>query len=81
MGSYQHLIQNTYNKTILPWLYTPKDPKEGFLKVLHIYILEYILTLEYMCLVDTRVICIYYYFADKGPYSQSCGFSSSHVWM
>ena len=21
------------------------------------------------------------YFADKGPYSQSCGFSSSHVWM
>ena len=22
-----------------------------------------------------------YYFADKGPYSQSYGFSSSHVWM
>ena len=22
-----------------------------------------------------------YYFADKGPPSQSCGFSSSHVWM
>ena len=22
-----------------------------------------------------------YYFADKGPSSQSCGFSSSHVWM
>ena len=21
------------------------------------------------------------HFADKGPYSQSCGFSSSHVWM
>ena len=21
------------------------------------------------------------YFADKGPYSQSCGFTSSHVWM
>ena len=21
------------------------------------------------------------YFADKGPSSQSCGFSSSHVWM
>ena len=21
------------------------------------------------------------YFADKGPYSQSYGFSSSHVWM
>ena len=21
------------------------------------------------------------YFADKGPYSQSCGFFSSHVWM
>ena len=21
------------------------------------------------------------YFADKGPYSQSCGFSSSNVWM
>ena len=21
------------------------------------------------------------YFANKGPYSQSCGFSSSHVWM
>ena len=21
------------------------------------------------------------YFADKGPYSQSCGLSSSHVWM
>ena len=22
-----------------------------------------------------------YYFADKGLYSQTCGFSSSHVWM
>ena len=22
-----------------------------------------------------------YYFANKGPSSQSCGFSSSHVWM
>ena len=22
-----------------------------------------------------------HYFADKGPYIQSCGFSSSHVWM
>ena len=22
-----------------------------------------------------------HYFADKGPYSQSCGLSSSHVWM
>ena len=22
-----------------------------------------------------------HYFADKGPYSQSYGFSSSHVWM
>ena len=22
-----------------------------------------------------------YYFTDKGLYSQSCGFSSSHVWM
>ena len=22
-----------------------------------------------------------HYFADKGPYSQSCDFSSSHVWM
>ena len=22
-----------------------------------------------------------YYFADKAPYSQSYGFSSSHVWM
>ena len=22
-----------------------------------------------------------HYFANKGPYSQSCGFSSSHVWM
>ena len=22
-----------------------------------------------------------HYFADKGPSSQSCGFSSSHVWM
>ena len=22
-----------------------------------------------------------YHFADKGPYSQSYGFSSSHVWM
>ena len=22
-----------------------------------------------------------HYFADKGPYSQSCGFSSSNVWM
>ena len=22
-----------------------------------------------------------YYFADKGPFSQSYGFSSSHVWM
>ena len=22
-----------------------------------------------------------YYFADDGPYSQSYGFSSSHVWM
>ena len=22
-----------------------------------------------------------YHFADKGPYSQSCGFSSSYVWM
>ena len=22
-----------------------------------------------------------YYFANKGPYSQSCGFSSSHAWM
>ena len=22
-----------------------------------------------------------YHFADKGPYSQNCGFSSGHVWM
>ena len=22
-----------------------------------------------------------HYFADKGPFSQSCGFSGSHVWM
>ena len=22
-----------------------------------------------------------HYFADKGPSSQSCGFSSNHVWM
>ena len=22
-----------------------------------------------------------HYFADKGPSSQSCGFSSSHIWM
>ena len=22
-----------------------------------------------------------HYYADKGPYSQSYGFSSSHVWM
>ena len=22
-----------------------------------------------------------HHFADKGPYAQSCGFSSSHVWM
>ena len=22
-----------------------------------------------------------HHIADKGPYSQSCGFSSSHVWM
>ena len=22
-----------------------------------------------------------HYFADKGPSSQNCGFSSSHVWM
>ena len=22
-----------------------------------------------------------HHFADKGPYSQICGFSSSHVWM
>ena len=22
-----------------------------------------------------------YHLANKGPYSQSCGFSSSHVWM
>ena len=22
-----------------------------------------------------------HYFANEGPYSQSCGFSSSHVWM
>ena len=22
-----------------------------------------------------------HYFADKGSYSQSCGFSSGHVWM
>ena len=22
-----------------------------------------------------------HYFADKGPYSQGCGFSSGHVWM
>ena len=22
-----------------------------------------------------------HYFADEGPYSQSCGFSISHVWM
>ena len=22
-----------------------------------------------------------HYFANKGPYSQSCGFSNSHVWM
>ena len=24
---------------------------------------------------------MYTHFADKGPYNQSCGFSSSHVWM
>ena len=29
-----------------------------------------------MCIEKQR-----HYSADKGPYSQSCGFSSSHVWM
>ena len=28
--------------------------------------------------IDSILRC---YFADKGPYSQSFGFSSSHVWM
>ena len=28
-----------------------------------------------------NVLKIRHYFANKGPYSQSYGFSSSHVWM
>ena len=27
------------------------------------------------------ILKIRHYFADKGPYSQSYGFSSSHVWI
>ena len=30
---------------------------------------------------EEHYILCWHYFADKGPYSQSCGFSSSHVWM
>ena len=30
---------------------------------------------------EEHYILCQHYFADKGPYSQSCGFSSSHVWM
>ena len=28
-----------------------------------------------------RILKKRHYFADKGPSSQSCGFSSSHIWM
>ena len=31
--------------------------------------------------LPTKVHLVKHYFADKGPYSQSCGFSSSHVRM
>ena len=31
--------------------------------------------------LDSTVKKQRYHFADKGPYSQSYGFSSSHVWM
>ena len=45
--------------------------------------LEWKLTFFQSC-GHCRVFCIIkqrYYFADKGPYSQSYSFSSSHVWM
>ena len=29
----------------------------------------------------TKLDSISHYFADKGPYSQSCGFLGGHVWM
>ena len=31
--------------------------------------------------LPTKVHLVKHYFADKGPYSQSCGFASSHVRM
>ena len=31
--------------------------------------------------LPTKVHLVKHYFADKGLYSQSCGFSSSHIWM
>ena len=31
--------------------------------------------------LDNRIKKQKYYFADKAPYTQSYGFSSSHVWM
>ena len=31
--------------------------------------------------LDSNIKKQRHYFADKGPYTQSYGFSSSHVWM
>ena len=31
--------------------------------------------------MDTKSFFIIYYFVNKGPSSQACGFSSGHVWM
>ena len=39
--------------------------------------LWYIYTMEYYSAIKKKR----HYLANKGPSSQSCGFSSSHVWM
>ena len=34
-----------------------------------------------MCLFNNYIYNNYIYFADKGPFSESYGFSSRHIWM
>ena len=31
--------------------------------------------------MDTKSFFMIYYFVNKGPSGQGCGFSSGHVWM
>ena len=42
-----------------------------------------VMKLKDSCFLEEKLWQTYtvYYFADKGPFSQSYGFSSSHIWM